>query len=187
MRNTLLFIRHAETEMVGRFCGHSDPPVNELGHRQIEVLLDVLRDESIDAIYSSDLERALTTAEAIAESFQLSTVAVPGLREIYFGDWEGLSWRQIESRDVAYARKWSEAYPQLAAPRGESFEAFQARVMAEVEYLLTALDQRCFAVVTHAGVMRVVLRELCGLDEKETWERTRSYCSFFRYTNGADS
>jgi len=92
MRNTLLFIRHAETEMAGRFCGHSDPPVNGRGHRQIEALLDVLRDESIDAIYTSDLERSLTTAKAIAERFQLSTIAVPGLREIYFGDWEGLSW-----------------------------------------------------------------------------------------------
>jgi broad specificity phosphatase PhoE len=86
---------------------------------------------------------------------------------------------------MTYALKWSEACPQLAAPGGESFETFLARVMAEVEYLLR-VDQRCFAVVTHAGVMRVVLRELCGVDEKEAWERTKSSCSFFRYTNGSD-
>jgi broad specificity phosphatase PhoE len=186
MKNTLLFIRHAETEMAGRFCGHSDPPVNERGYRQIEALLDVLRDESIDAIYTSDLERALTTAEGIAERFQLSPVAVPGLREIHFGDWEGLSWQEIEARDAVYARRWSEAYPQLSAPGGESFEAFQSRVIAELKHLHTVLEQRCFAVVTHAGVIRVALREICGLNEKDAWERTRSYCSFFRYTLGKD-
>ena len=87
---------------------------------------------------------------------------------------------------MAYARKWSEAYPLLPAPRGESFEAFQLRIMVELKYLLTLLDQSCFAIVTHAGVMRVVLRELCGLDEQDAWERTRSYCSFFRYTHGED-
>jgi broad specificity phosphatase PhoE len=184
MRNTLLFIRHAETEMAGRFCGHSDPPVNERGHRQIETLLDVRRSESIDAIYTSDLERALTTAEAIAARFQLPTVVVPELREIYFGDWEGLSWEQIETRDMAYARKWSESYPLSPAPGGESFEAFRSRIMAKLKHLLTLLDHNCFAIVTHAGVMRIVLRELCGLDEKDAWERTRSYCSFFRYNHG---
>jgi broad specificity phosphatase PhoE len=186
MKNTLLFIRHAETAMAGRFCGHSDPPANEHGQRQIEALLDALKDESIDAIYTSDLKRALATAEGIGERFHLSPVAVPGLREICFGDWEGLSWQEIEARDAVYARRWSEAYPQLSAPGGESFEAFQSRVMAELEHLLTLLEQRCIAVVTHAGVMRVFLRELCDLDDNEAWERTRSYCSVFRYTHRKD-
>jgi broad specificity phosphatase PhoE len=182
----MIFIRHAETEMSGRFCGHSDPPVNESGHLQIERLLRSLKDESIDAVYASDLRRALTTAEAIARSLRLAPVAVSGLREVHFGDWEGLSWQEIESRDAAYSRKWSESYPRLPAPGGESFEAFRSRIMTETGHLLTLLDQRCFAIVTHAGVMRVVLRELCGLDEKEAWERTQSYCSFFRYTHGED-
>src|SRR5215470_20225471 len=109
--NTLLFIRHAETDMAGRFCGHTDPPVNERGHRQIETLLETLKDESIDAIYTSDLKRAVTTAEAIATAFQIKSTQVTTLREIYFGDWEGLTWQEIEARDAAYARDWSEAYP----------------------------------------------------------------------------
>jgi broad specificity phosphatase PhoE len=178
---TLLFIRHAETDMAGLFCGHSDPPVNERGHRQIEGLLRELESESIDAVYTSDLSRALTTADAIAKAFRLSAIAVPGLREIDFGEWEGMSWREIESRNATYARKWSETYPQLPTPGGESFEAFQSRVMAEVEQLLTLPDQKCLAVVTHGGVMRVILRALCGLDEKAAWEQTKTYCGFFRF------
>jgi broad specificity phosphatase PhoE len=181
---TLLFIRHAETDLAGRFCGHLDPPVNERGFRQIEELIKTLRTEPIDAVYASDLSRSLTTADAIARVFGLSPVIVPELREIGFGEWEGLNWREIESRDQAYADRWSKAYPDLPAPGGEHFEAFEFRVLSKVKLLLATMSQRCAAVVTHAGVMRVVLRSLCGLEERTAWERTKVYCGFFRYQRG---
>jgi alpha-ribazole phosphatase len=189
MIETLLFIRHAETDFAGRFCGHSDPSVNERGLRQIEELIETLRTEfagarSIDAIYASDLARALSTADAIGREFELSPIKVPELREIGFGEWEGLSWAEIESRDHVYARQWSEAYPYLPAPDGELFEAFQSRVLSEVKRILAMASHNCAAVVTHAGVMRVVLRSLCGLEEQEAWKRTKAYCSMFRYQPG---
>jgi broad specificity phosphatase PhoE len=182
--DTLLFIRHAETDLAGRFCGHSNPRVNERGHRQIEELLKALEGEWIDGIYTSDLHRAMTTANAIGRTLGLLPAPIPGLREIGFGDWEGLSWKEIECRDPAYAQQWSEQYPNLPAPGGEPFEAFQARVLTEVKHLLAVSFHRSAAVITHAGVMRVVLRSLCGLEEAEAWERTREYCSFFRYQSG---
>jgi len=184
MTDTLLFIRHAETDLAGRFCGHSDPPVNDHGLRQIEELIDGLRAESIDAVYASDLSRSLTTADAIGRVFGLLPIRVPKLREIDFGEWEALSWQQIESRDRFYAHRWLEAYPDLPAPGGESFDAFQSRVLSEVKHLQAIHSHRCAAVVTHAGPMRVVLRSLCGLEEKEAWERTKAYCGFFRYQPG---
>ena len=183
--DTLLFIRHAETDLAGRFCGHSNPPVNERGLHQIEELLKhPLRTESIDAVYASDLSRSLTTADAIGREFRLSPIKVPELREIGFGEWEGLSWPEIESRGRYYARRWSEAYPHLPAPGGEPFAAFQSRVLTAIDRLLAVSSQRCAVAVTHAGVMRVVLRSLCGLDEQEAWERTNVYCGFFRYQPG---
>jgi broad specificity phosphatase PhoE len=179
--DTLLFIRHAETDLAGRFCGHADPPVNERGFRQIEEMLKKLKNEKIDALYTSDLSRSRTTAEAIAKVFGLLPIMVPELREIGFGEWEALSWEEIESRDRDYARRWSEAYPNLAAPGGESFEAFQSRVLNKVNQFFAVTSQRCAAVVTHAGVMRVVLRSLRGLGEQDAWNRTKDYCGFFRY------
>ena len=184
MTDTLLLIRHAETDLAGRFCGHSDPPVNDRGRRQIEELLKTLAGESIEAIYTSDLLRALATADAIAKDRGLSPIAVSELREIYFGEWEGLSWQEIESRDPEHARQWSETYPGLPAPGGERFEAFQSRILAAVKHILNTSSQKSAAVVTHAGAMRVVLRALCGLDEQEAWERTKAYCGFFRYSAG---
>ena len=181
--SALLFIRHAETDMAGTFCGHSNPPVNARGQQQIQAILKVIEAEAIDAIYTSDLQRAVITADALAKVFRCPSVITADLREINFGEWEGLTWREIESIDAAYARKWSETYPNLPAPGGESFEAFQTRVITEVKHLLTLSGEGYLAVVTHAGVMRIVLRALCGLEEHETWKRTRSYCCFFKYTH----
>ena len=182
--DTLLFIRHAETDLSGRFCGHSNPPVNARGLHQIGKLLKALENETIDSVYTSDLERSRVTAEAIGRTFGLVPVALPGLREIDFGEWEGMSWREIEARDREYAQQWSEGYPNLAAPGGETCESFRSRVLTQINLLLAVSAQRCGAVVTHAGVMRVVLRCLCALDEQEAWERTKAYCGFFRYQAG---
>lgn len=182
--STLLFIRHAETDMAGRFCGHSNPPVNVRGRQQIQMLLKALTPKLIDAVYTSDLQRAVTTADALANAFACPSSTTSALREINFGAWEGLTWPEIETKDASYARDWSNAYPNLPAPGGEPFDAFQSRVLTEVQHLLTLNGEGCFAVVTHAGVMRVVLRTLCGLDEKEAWERTRLYCGFFKYAGG---
>jgi broad specificity phosphatase PhoE len=183
MTSTLLFIRHAETDLAGRFCGHSDPPINERGLRQIEKLLRTLKSERIDAVYTSDLSRSKVTAGAIGKAFGLSPIVLPELREINFGEWETLSWQEIERRDPVYSRRWSDAFPGLAAPGGEFFDAFQSRVLNKVNHLQAA-PQTCAAVVTHAGVMRVVLRSLCGLDEQEAWDRTKEYCGFCRYESG---
>jgi len=181
---SLLFVRHAETDLAGRFCGHSDPPINERGHRQIEKLLAALHTESIDAIYSSDLSRAFVTADAIGRTIGLSPIVVPALREINFGEWEGLSWDEIEARDQSYALQWSSFYPDIPAPGGEAFAAFQSRVLTEVRRILALASPQSAVVVTHAGVMRVVLRSFCNLDEKAAWERTSAYCGIFRYRSG---
>ena len=62
--NSVLFIRHAETDMAGTFCGHSNPPINARGRQQIQTLMDALKGEEINCIFTSDLERAPATAAA---------------------------------------------------------------------------------------------------------------------------
>jgi broad specificity phosphatase PhoE len=175
-----LFIRHAETEMAGRFCGHSDPELDAQGRMQLTPLAHLLSGEPIDIVYSSDLRRASATAQAIAAVREIPQVVRPALREIDFGQWEGLSWEQIEQLDPAYARKWMGRYPHLAAPSGESFQAFEARVLEEVKFLLDS-NRGPIAVVTHGGVLRVVLRHLCGQSDEEAWQQTRAHCCIVRY------
>jgi alpha-ribazole phosphatase len=183
--NELLFIRHAETDMAGTFCGQSDPTVNAAGHRQIQKLAERLRTEPIAAVFTSDLQRSVTTARALAESFAIPCITRPALREIGFGKWEGLTWEDVENLDLTFATQWLESFPRLTPPDGESFEIFEARVMAEIRYLLSPSARSLVAVVTHAGVMRAVLRTLCGLEEKQTWTLTKPHCCTFRYSHHA--
>jgi broad specificity phosphatase PhoE len=182
--NGFLFIRHAETDMAGTFCGHSNPPINARGRQQIQKLMSALDGEKIECIFTSDLERAVATAGTLADAFGVPCIKKPDLREINFGSWEGLTWQQIQEQDGAYARRWTGAYPSLPAPAGESFTDFQTRVIAEVTEIVNSTDRRQAAVVTHGGVMRVVLQAMCGLAENEAWALTKPYCSFFRYPCG---
>ena len=182
----VFFIRHAETDMVGRFCGHSDPDLNAQGQVQLAGLAQVLSTEKIGEIYSSDLRRAQSTARAIAAGRNIPLTLRPALREIHFGEWEGLSWRQIELADPDYARSWVGGFPHVPAPAGESFPSFEARVLDEVSQLIDRARD-AIAVVTHAGVLRVALRHLQGCSEQEAWQQTRSYGCVVRYEAKGES
>jgi alpha-ribazole phosphatase len=176
----VLFIRHAETEMTGRYCGHSDPDLNAKGRARLTKLSESLAEEMLDTVYSSDLRRATSTAQAIAASRNIPQVLRPALREINFGDWEGLTWEDIERLDPEYAQNWVKSYPNLHAPSGESFEDFERRVLTEVNHLIDR-NPGPIAVVTHGGVLRVVLRHLCGYSEPMAWQETQQYCCVVRY------
>jgi broad specificity phosphatase PhoE len=182
----ILFIRHAETDSMGTFCGSSDPDVNDSGMEQIAGLLAGWRGEKrfggpVEAVFSSDLRRARTTGEALAGAFDLTCVVRPGLREIDFGAWEGLSWDEVWESHREYAERWTAEFPKLPAPGGEPYEAFRERVLAEVKELTALAHGRQIAVVTHGGVLRVILTELLNVSEAAAWERTRGYCCVVGY------
>jgi alpha-ribazole phosphatase len=181
----MLFIRHAETDMAGTFCGHLDPDLNERGHTQVCALINRLRGEDIGAVYTSDLRRAQTTAETISKSWDVDCIVRPALREINFGRWEGRTWNDIEQHEKDYAHRWIAEYPNLPAPGGEDIIEFEKRVLSEVDFLSTQAMTRKIAIVTHAGVMRTILCMLCGSSTEESWKQTKSYCSIVRYTAAA--
>ena len=133
-------------------------------------LAQLLSAETIEGVYSSDLRRARSTAQAIAAARSIPLSLRPALREIDFGQWEGLSWTQIVQRYPEYSREWAAGYPHHPAPEGEEFHDFESRILEEVNHLL---DRGPIAVVTHAGALRVVLQHLCGCSEREAWEQTQ--------------
>jgi alpha-ribazole phosphatase len=175
----MLFIRHAETDMAGTFCGHSDPPINTAGQQQVAQMISTLTSESFDEIYSSDLRRAVDTASLLSQAFAAPITTTSTLREIHFGDWEGLRWDEIERRDPHYAQRWMESFPDLPAPNGESIATFKDRVLRQVNRLLPLAEAKCIAIVTHGGVMREVLRSTLGRNDQQAWEATKHYCSSF--------
>jgi len=181
MISNLLLIRHAETEFAGTFCGHLDPPLSPLGREHAFELVRSLATSTIDAVYSSDLQRASDTGTALAASKGLTCQTSARLREMHFGAWEGLDWASIERRDPDAAAHWIAAFPQLPAPGGEAFSVFEQRVVAEIEKICSH-PKRSVAILTHAGVLRVLLQHLAKLTMEQTWESPFPFCCVLRLT-----
>jgi alpha-ribazole phosphatase/probable phosphoglycerate mutase len=175
----LVFIRHAETALSGTFCGHTDPPLDARGQAQVSALIAQLASQRFDTVHTSDLRRATETAQALAAACEIPCITTAKLREIDFGRWEGLRWSQIEAQDPEYAQRWIAAFPALPAPDGEPFAAFERRVLDEVARLLRLAEEQRIAVVTHGGVMRVILQNVLCHTAQQAWDLTRPFCSFF--------
>ncbi len=178
----LLLIRHAETDLAGTFCGSSNPAVNAAGERQLTALIESLgtmRGEPLSIVYTSSLERALTTAQRVAGCFSARLCILPDLCEIHFGEWEALTWQQIEQRDPIYARQWLNEYPTRHAPGGEPVDRFEARVISAFDTLASRNERA--AIVTHAGVLRVILTRRCRMNNEKAWQKTSAYCCLFHY------
>src|SRR5207249_365456 len=94
----------------------------------------------LSVICASDLKRAAQTAQAIASSLDLRVQLRPSLREIYFGDWEGRSWNEIEAADPAVASSWLKGYPHNTPPGGETFHDFEQRVRDELAALAVLME-----------------------------------------------
>jgi alpha-ribazole phosphatase len=182
MQSTLLFLRHAETDLAGTFCGATDPPLNARGVDQLPALLSSVADLRFDAIYTSDLLRARQTAEAIAASHSTPVYPRPGLRQINFGDWETLTWQQIESSDPAFAARWVAEFPNLTPPNGEPIALFKHRVVKEITFIRQQTHAQTIAIVTHSTVLRVLLEEFGHFAPHHAWERTRDYTCTLRAT-----
>lgn len=172
-----LLIRHGETDLAGRFCGHSDPALNRAGWLQVEKAAGLLAVTPPEVIYTSDLQRAIQTAQVIADHFGLSWNLRSGLREISFGAWEGLSWNEIEEQYPRQAKLWIEQYPYGAIPSGEVFEIFQLRVRRELEFLLEQAESRAVVAVTHGGFIRTALTHFYGLSADVASAKSASYAA----------
>ena len=125
--------------------------------------------EPIAAVYCSDLIRAVQTAEVIAAPHSLKPVALPSLREVHFGLWEGLTYAEIMDR---WPEQLTTAYshPERALiPEGENFLFVQQRSVAGVLQCVAAHPEETIAVVAHGGTLRMLLCEALGLAVDHMW------------------
>lgn len=167
----VIFVRHGETSWnhVKKYQGHSDISLNEKGLQQAQGVAKRLASENISAIYSSDLTRAVQTAEAIAKQHSLYPATLPALREINFGLWEGLTYQQIMA---AWPDLLSTMYTKpgkVLIPGGESFYQVQKRVRKALATCIAAHQNESIVIVSHGGTMRVALCNALGLSLEKMW------------------
>ena len=169
----LLAIRHGETawNVDTRIQGQLDIPLNATGEWQAARLGEALAGEPIAAIYASDLRRAWQTAEAVAASHRLAVAADTGLRERAFGQFEGMSFAQIDAELPVQARLWRTRDPDFSPEGGESLIVFRDRVTQTVDALAARHAGELVVLVAHGGVMDILYRAATrqSLQAPRTW------------------
>jgi len=169
---SLLLIRHGETAWNAehRIQGHLDIPLSPVGMQQAARLAERLSAEPIDAIYASDLARALATAAPLAQSLGLTVHTDARLRERSFGSLQGQTLQEIETRHPAEFDRWRQRDIDWTPPDGESARTFIGRV----QVVLAAIAERrhrCAVLVTHGGVLDVAYRHA----HEMPWDAPRNH------------
>lgn len=160
-RDQLILVRHGETvQNVARIAqGWQDSELSENGRRQVELLAKRIASYSPDAIYSSPLGRARTTAEEIAKVTGLAVQTLDELREMNYGNWEGQSFLEVRRADRAIYERWIESADE-PCPGGESHNDVRRRM----EQAIARIDAARPVVVTHGTAIRIGVTALLNLD-----------------------
>ena len=185
---TIYLVRHGEvagnTGTHRTFAGARDLPLNERGLLQKEAIARRLENVKIDAVYASTLQRAFQTGEAIAQKHDLKVTGLDALREVNYGDWEGLSEDDIlkNHADLWRARvadPWN-----VAPPNGESYSMLWARMEPAWDTITGDNEGKTVVVVGHNGSLRVLLCELLGAPAKNARRLVIGNCSLTKVELG---
>ncbi|HVD01103.1 MAG TPA: histidine phosphatase family protein [Candidatus Dormibacteraeota bacterium] len=160
----LILVRHGSSTWNDerRIQGQLDPPLSEKGRDQAHRLGARFRGVDVVGFYSSDLQRAVATAAAIAEELGREPELLPALREVALGEWEGLNRDEVVARYPEQWERWRQQPLWDIVPGGEGAEAFERRVAGVIDELTARHSQGRVIVVTHAGVIQVALLRVVG-------------------------
>ena len=166
----LLLIRHGEVETryQKKFGGWIDMNLSPNGRHQAKILADYLRGKTIDAIYTSPMKRVQQTLAPTLKHCGLGQTILPGLREIGFGDWTGLGWKEVEARFGFQSHEWLDQIHDHGVPNGESGKVFRRRVEPCLREIIANHRGQNVAVFCHGGVIRMMLAILLKLPLPKT-------------------
>ena len=168
-----IFIRHGQSiaNAQRRFAGHSDFDLSDIGKQQAQLTADYIsKNEKIDVIYSSDLKRAYNTAVPTAAALGMEIIPHLGFREIFAGDWEGMTTDDIEVKYTADFDVWKNDYAFSRCTGGESTAEVYERAVAATLELARRHDGQCVLVSTHATPIRALTAYSQGLSKERVGE-----------------
>lgn len=148
----LVIIRHAESNKMAGLTGEPDAP-SPAGHQQIQKMIEVCRQEGVEAIFHSPQLRAVFAAEALSLALNVPSISQPGLEERSFGDWDNWEWPLIAAE---LDKLTTEERYTFVPPNGESWQQMEERIRTALDEISTK-DYSAVAIVTHWGPIRVLL------------------------------
>ena len=156
-------LRHGETTLSHTLRGHLDDPLTEIGWQQMQSTIQKhmasKADAQWDVIISSPLQRCQLFAEQLAEQLQLPLTINPHIKEMHFGDWEGISVQEIFGTAPELLSNFWQYPTQFHAPNAETFAQFQQRIFTGFEQVYTLMHTQQYQsalVVTHGGVIKLL-------------------------------
>lgn len=161
----LTLVRHGETEWnrLRKCQGTSDIPLNETGRGQAKKLAESLRNEKIDAVFSSGLKRASETAEEIAGHHRLEVGIDERFREMDQGDFEGVEFSVIRERHSDKLKMWTENPESFRIPGGESLPEVQRRAMRGIAGIQKSWGSSSVVIVSHNLTIVSLLCKFSGV------------------------
>jgi len=159
---TLLLVRHGETtwNVEGRVQGHRHSNLTDRGWDQTRRTVHRLANVKLDAVYSSDLQRAHEAAELIAASHQLKAKLLPALRERNFGVLEGKTLNESARTAGSWLIQWQADRLLKSPPDGESQPDMSERVMEALRKIAAAHPGKSVAVITHGGPIKSAIYDI---------------------------
>lgn len=177
---SLILVRHGQTEWnrVERFRGRADIPLNDTGLAQAEATgRRIAAQWQPAAVYSSPLSRSVKTAEAIAKHYDLPVHIHPGLIDIDYGEWQGLTPDEVMVRWPEIHDAWF-SHPETARiPGGETLDDLRRRGMSAIEDLVTRHPDQTIVLVGHTVINRVILLGVLGLGNDHFWRLRQDNCA----------
>jgi broad specificity phosphatase PhoE len=167
----LVLVRHGETEWnrVERFRGLTDIELNETGRRQARALARRLSGWHVRAIYSSPLERALQTAQPIAEACGLEVAILEGMADVDYGEWAGLSTEEALALWPEVYETWAHTPLLTTFPGGESLQQVQERAWSALEEISAVHHGETVVLISHVVVNRSLICSALGLVGETFW------------------
>ena len=186
----ILVIRHGaiENKLPKRFIGSLDLPLSHGGVRQIRNVAKHLPNEisaKLVCLVSSDLGRCVESATILRQELgcDVPVKIDPGLREISLGAWEGLSLAEVKAQCPGQYLLRGLQFASFVPPGGESFRMLARRVFLSLEYWQKKYQAGLIGIVTHAGVMRVILARYLALPLGDVLKIPLDYGCYFQFEN----
>lgn len=167
----VVLIRHGQTEWnnAGRYQGQSNTELSDAGCRQAEMLAENFPVKNVDCVYSSDLNRAFATAKAVAKCFNLEVIPEKAFRELDFGDWEGLTYEEINHKWPEEVADFFGAPEKLKIPNGETFSQAAQRSVKRLKEIIADNEGKTIVVAAHGAVIRSMLATLMHIPLHYIW------------------
>jgi alpha-ribazole phosphatase len=177
--NRIVLVRHGEPAATarGRCYGRLDVGLSKNGKRQIEQACEFLRRFEFSAVYASPRVRASESAQIIAEKSNLFYETIKDFAEIDFGDFEGLTYKEVERRFPESYRKWMETPTKVEFPNGESFAGMKRRVLRATADLRAKHAGEAIVAVAHGGVNRIILAHFLRIADEDIFRLEQTYAS----------